>query len=119
MKGDDNVKNKYAIFTLPVFAASAIILISAIFFGVTKTEAAANTKGYSWYCKHTEGDVPPLDSSMSFIEKYNAYYVDKNASEKTIYLTFDAGYENGNVTKTVDILKEHGVNGSFFILENF
>ena len=26
--------------------------------------------------------------------------------EKVIYLTFDAGYENGNVEKILDVLKE-------------
>ncbi len=39
--------------------------------------------------------------------------------EKVLYLTFDAGYENGNVEKTVDILKEHEVTGAFFILKHF
>jgi peptidoglycan/xylan/chitin deacetylase (PgdA/CDA1 family) len=35
-----------------------------------------------------------------------------------IYLTFDAGYENGNVEKNLDVLKEEGIKGSFFILGN-
>lgn len=39
-------------------------------------------------------------------------------SEKVIYLTFDAGYENGNVEKILDILKKHNAKGCFFILEN-
>ena len=36
---------------------------------------------------------------MQYICKYDAFYLDYNASEcdKVIYLTFDAGYENGNV----------------------
>ena len=38
--------------------------------------------------------------------------------EKKIYLTFDAGYENGNVKKTADILKKNNVKGAFFILSN-
>ena len=35
-----------------------------------------------------------------------------------IYLTFDAGYENGNIEKILDTMKKHNVNGAFFILEN-
>ena len=35
-----------------------------------------------------------------------------------IYLTFDAGYENGNVEKIVDILNEENVKGAFFVLDN-
>ncbi len=76
---------------------------------------------YSWYCKHCENEqVPPLDGQMSFIEEYGGVYVDRSATplNKTIYLTFDAGYENGNVEKILDTLNEKGVKGSFFILEN-
>ena len=35
-----------------------------------------------------------------------------------IYLTFDAGYENGNVEKILDAMKEEDVKGAFFILGN-
>ena len=34
--------------------------------------------------------------------------------EKVIYLTFDAGYENGNTAKILDALKKHGVHAAFF-----
>ena len=77
---------------------------------------------HQWYCKHVGGHVQPsLDQRLSFIEAHNAYYVDRhhtdaNADEKVIYLTFDAGYENGNVEKTLDVLKEEGVTAAFFIL---
>lgn len=40
------------------------------------------------------------------------------AGEKVVYLTFDAGYENGNVEKVLDVLKEKNVTGAFFVLEN-
>ena len=45
---------------------------------------------------------------------------DKNADEKNkvIYLTFDAGYENGNIEKILDTLKQHNAKGAFFILKN-
>ena len=35
-----------------------------------------------------------------------------------VYLTFDAGYENGNVEKILDVLKTENVKGAFFILGN-
>ena len=65
-------------------------------------------------------EQPPLDSSLSFVENYNAYYLDKNATDdnKVIYLTFDAGYENGNVERILDVMKKHNAKGAFFILEN-
>ena len=59
---------------------------------------------------------------MSFIEDYGGYYVDKKhgdgVADKVIYLTFDAGYENGNVEKIVDVLGEEGVPAAFFVLDN-
>ncbi len=60
---------------------------------------------------------------MTFIEEYDAYWCDKKHTsmsdeKKMIYLTFDAGYENGNIEKILDALKEENVKASFFILSN-
>ena len=84
---------------------------------------AQYNRATAWYFKKTTDHTQPkLDASLSFIEKYNCVYVDKTHNEsntdKVIYLTFDAGYENGNVSKILDAMKEEGVRGSFFILEN-
>ena len=83
-----------------------------------------SSKPYNWYCRHvTDGKQPVCDAEMSFIEQYGGYYIDKNhcdpcAEEKVIYLTFDAGYENGNVEKILDAMREENVTGAFFVLEN-
>lgn len=63
---------------------------------------------------------PALENSLSYITDYNGYYIDTTADEndKVIYLTFDAGYENGNIEKILDTMKKHEVKGAFFILEN-
>ena len=39
--------------------------------------------------------------------------------EKVIYLTFDAGYENGNTPAILDALKKHGAPATFFVVGNF
>lgn len=92
---------------------------------VTPVYGANNkTKPYNWYCCHVkDGTQPKCDAEMSFVEKYSGFYIDnKNADpsapEKVIYLTFDAGYENGNISKILDILKAENVPGAFFVLEN-
>ena len=78
---------------------------------------------HQWYCKHAKEHVQPtLDNRLSFVEEYNAYYIDRrytdaNAGEKVIYLTFDAGYENGNIEKTLNILRDENVPAAFFILD--
>ena len=76
-----------------------------------------------WYVvRNKEHKQPMLDASQKIIEKYNGYYLDKRCgdddSDKVVYLTFDAGYENGNIEKILDTLKENEVCGAFFILEN-
>ncbi len=48
-------------------------------------------------------------------KNYGALYMG-DADDKTIYLTFDAGYSNENLEKTLDVLKEENVKGAFFIL---
>lgn len=84
----------------------------------------ANASGaIGWYCKRTTDHTQPaLDSDLAIIGELDGYYVDRKHSESTqdkvIYLTFDAGYENGNVSKILDILKKEQVPGAFFVLEN-
>lgn len=94
-----------------------LLCICTLVFILTTT---VNSNG--WYCKHEKnGRVPDCPPEFSFINEHNGYYVNKKAAEagdKVIYLTFDAGYENGNVEKILDTLKEKEVCGAFFILEN-
>ena len=84
--------------------------------------AQTTERATAWFFKKTlDHTQPNLDPRLSFIEKYDCAYVDKTKADdedKVIYLTFDAGYENGNIEKILDSMKEHDVRGSFFILEN-
>lgn len=84
---------------------------------------SVSAKECYWYCKRNSEHKQPLcDSNLSFIENFGGIYLDKrygdNSSEKVIYLTFDVGYENGNVEKVLNAMAEEGVKGSFFILGN-
>ena len=75
--------------------------------------------GQHWYCVHAKDHARPrVDSSLSYIEKYDGYYIAPNEQERVIYLTFDAGYENGNVAKILDVLKEKEVPAAFFVLSH-
>lgn len=79
------------------------------------------TYGLNWsVIRETDHKQPTCEPNLSFIEKYDGYYLDKNATEddKVIYLTFDAGYENGNIEKILVSLKKHNAKGAFFVLEN-
>ena len=88
------------------------------------TTVFAHKSDVSWYCiRKKDNSQPSLSSEMSFTEKYDLYWCDKkhqdfSDQEKVIYLTFDAGYENGNIEKILDVLKDEGVKATFFILDN-
>ena len=49
--------------------------------------------------------------------QYDAYFIGPNT--KTIYLTFDEGYENGYTASILDTLKEKGVQATFFITGDY
>ena len=117
-----------------IFSPIAVILVFVLtvsslcapVIGATSENVHQSTTPYNWYCKKTSDHTqPPLDHLLSFTDKeeLQAYYVDKKytdytADDKVIYLTFDAGYENGNIEKILDTLKEENVQGAFFVLDN-
>ncbi len=89
--------------------------------GLPGIHAATDTTPYNWYCKPNSTHTPPvLDTDQRWIEDYDAYYIDHKAKDghPVIYLTFDAGYENGNIAKILDVLKAHKTTAAFFILDN-
>jgi peptidoglycan-N-acetylmuramic acid deacetylase len=84
----------------------------------------SNAKALSWYCKrNNEHEQPLLGNDLKLAENYDVYWCDKNHidmsdDDKVIYLTFDAGYENGNIAKILDVLKQENAYATFFILDN-
>ncbi len=78
-----------------------------------------NAQNNHWYCVHAKDHKRPCaDASLSYIKKYDGFYIAPDENEKVIYLTFDAGYENGNVAKILDVLKEKEVPAAFFVLSH-
>lgn len=49
---------------------------------------------------------------------FDAFALKEN-EEKTIYLTFDQGYENGYTEKILDTLKEKNVKATFFVVGDY
>lgn len=65
-----------------------------------------------------EGQPPSGPAGNTQLQKYDAAYLGDPA-EKVLYLTFDAGYENGNTAKILDILKAHDVPAAFFLVGHY
>ena len=66
----------------------------------------------------TEGKPPEGPASSAQLSQYDAVYLG-NTAEKVIYLTFDAGYENGCTAKILDALKKHDAPAAFFLVGNY
>ncbi len=65
-----------------------------------------------------EGKTPVGNSSAEYLKKYDAYFVDEG-KEKTIYLTFDAGYENGYTESILNTLRDKNVKAAFFLVGHY
>ena len=65
-----------------------------------------------------EGKRPVGNATIEELSQYNAFFAE-NTEEKKIYLTFDAGYENGNTPALLDALKKHQAPAAFFVVGNF
>ncbi|MBR5617998.1 MAG: polysaccharide deacetylase family protein [Oscillospiraceae bacterium] len=65
-----------------------------------------------------EGAAPIGPANSATLAKYGAAYLGDTA-EKVLYLTFDAGYENGCTARILDVLKAHDVPAAFFLVGNY
>ena len=80
---------------------------------------AAAAKNSDWGLSfHKNGEQPTGNASVEHLKTYNAYFVG-NPEEKNIYLTFDAGFENGHTAKILDVLKAHNTPATFFLVGNY
>ena len=65
-----------------------------------------------------EGQTPIGNASAEYLKNFDSYFVG-DTSEKSIYLTFDCGFENGNTAPILDALQKHGVKACFFVVGNY
>ena len=66
----------------------------------------------------SEGSAPIGNAGADQLRQFDTVYLG-DTSEKVIYLTFDAGYENGCTTKILDVLQKHQVKAAFFLVGNY
>ena len=86
---------------------------------VPKEAAAMFEAAENWGLSFQNEGMPPVaNATADELKQYNAYYADMSG-KKVIYLTFDAGYENGNTPAILDTLKKHNVPAAFFLVGNY
>ena len=99
-----------------------LILLGALAAAVTAAISIFSHKSLetgSWGLSfRQEGAAPVGNAGIEQLKQYDAAYIG-NTGEKVLYLTFDAGYENGCTEKILDILKQHQVPAAFFLVGNY
>ncbi len=73
----------------------------------------------AWWFKRNDQHLPSGCQENFDISQYHAYYVNKEAGDNVIYLTFDCGYENGYTADILDTLKEQNVKAVFFVTQTY
>ena len=100
------------------FYIAAAAIFAAIILSITQFWNLTLPTGAWGLSFPAEGQPPSGPAGTKQLQQYNAAYLG-DTSQKTIYLTFDAGYENGCTAKILDVLQKHDVPAAFFLVGNY
>lgn len=112
---------KKGIIKIVVLTVIIVLTIMGLIAGMTAVKdkrVGASADGNWGLSFQTEGEAPIANADAEYLKKFDGYYAEMT-DEKVIYLTFDAGYENGYTEKILDILKEHQITAAFFLVGNY
>ena len=96
--------------------ATALLAALVLTVGILRSDALPTG---SWGLSFRQEGAAPIGSAGqdALAELDGAYIGD--TSQPVIYLTFDAGYENGCTEKILDVLKKQEVSAAFFLVGNY
>ena len=96
----------------------AVLIPGTLYLAARQNRAEAIETGSWGLSFQTPGQPPKADATADQLRPYDAKYIG-DTSRKTIYLTFDCGYENGNTGTILDVLKQHNAPAAFFVVGNY
>ena len=91
---------------------------AAVALAISQFRGSALPTGAWGLSFRTEGQPPVGSAGAGQLAQYDAVYIG-DTSKPVLYLTFDAGYENGCTEKILDTLKKHNVPAAFFLVGNY
>lgn len=108
---------------LRLTSLAAVLAVAIAGLGVTSKlldkNAVSTSADGNWGLSFQQAGQPPVaNATADYLKKFDAYYAE-DTKEKVLYLTFDAGYENGNTAKILDALKKHQAPAAFFLVGNY
>lgn len=117
------IKRKLVILGILLVGIFSLSAISTNFYEELATVTSSNTlsnKKIEWGIKRAENHEQPDvgKTNQELISKYNGICLG-NKDDKSIYLTFDLGYEAGYTETILDSLKENNVNATFFVTAHY
>lgn len=109
--------NKYNILCLVLLCS----ILSQIISIVQKSNAVkVNSDVIDWGLSYREEHAVPIGNAENEnLLTYDACYTSSDEESNAVYLTFDAGYENGYTETILDTLKESNVKAAFFLTGNY
>lgn len=107
-----------AVIACGLIAATAIAVAVIPKKDASAVGALAEITDWGLSFSNGKNKTPRGNVSQKELDGYGAFYYD-DREEKVIYLTFDAGYENGNADKILDVLKNEQVPAAFFLVGNY
>ncbi len=105
-----------------IFLATCLLLLCTLpfFFSDSSTDVTdVSAQNTNWGLSFQKKGAPPVgNASADYLAKYHAYFLG-DTTQKKVYLTFDAGFENGNTPKILDVLRDHKAPATFFLVGNY
>ncbi len=108
------LKRRHIAVALLVAAVLIMVPIAASLPAAEQTGGSVTNWGLSF---PAEGQQPIGNATAAELAQYDAWFV--GGQQKVIYLTFDAGYENGCTPAILDALKKHNAKAAFFLVGNY
>ena len=103
---------------LAAFGCAVTVGVCGLALSGRKAVSTAAGTG-NWGLHFSQAGQPPMgNATAEALKAHNAYYMG-NPEEKTIYITFDAGYENGHTATLLDTLKKHNAPAAFFVVGHY
>ena len=105
------MRKKDILVLLGALCAAVALVITQMSGGVLQTGA--------WGLSFQQQGQPPVGpAGNQQLKAYDGAYLG-DTSRKVLYLTFDAGYENGCTEQILDVLKKQEVPAAFFLVGNY
>ena len=96
---------------------SAVLALAVLMAGALWLGRAVPTGGWGLSFQ-TPGGAPAGPVGPERLRELGGAYLDPDGG-KVLYLTFDAGYENGYTAQILDVLKEREVPAAFFLVGDY